>query len=63
MLKLVSDRDYARAIGEEASRHIRVNFSYRATGLRYSDRIKEIAAIRSMDHVEEKQSMVVKSTV
>src|SRR5436190_4143396 len=63
MLKLVSDRDYARALGKEASRHIRVNFSYRATGLRYIDRIREIAGIRSMDHVEEKQSMVVKSTV
>ncbi len=44
MLSLVSDRDRARCIGDEASRHIRTNFSYRATGLRYSDRIKEIAA-------------------
>ena len=47
MLKLVSDRDYARSIGDEASRHVRVNFSYRATGLRYRDRISEITAIRS----------------
>jgi glycosyltransferase involved in cell wall biosynthesis len=47
MVRLVSDRDYARSIGDEASRHIRVHFSYRATGLRYSDRIKEIAANRS----------------
>jgi len=43
MLKLVSDRDYARELGERASRDIRVNFSYRATGLRYLDRIREIA--------------------
>ena len=51
MLKLVCDKNYARAIGEEASRHIRVNFSYRATGLRYSDRIREIAAIRSTGRI------------
>src|SRR5204863_7466586 len=44
MFKQVTDRDYARSLGAEASRHIRVNFSYRATGLRYSDRIREIAA-------------------
>jgi glycosyltransferase involved in cell wall biosynthesis/predicted O-methyltransferase YrrM len=43
MLKLVSDRDYAREVGERASQDIRVNFSYRATGLRYLHRIKEIA--------------------
>jgi glycosyltransferase involved in cell wall biosynthesis len=42
MVKLVSDRDYARELGERASRHIRVNFSYRATGLRYLSRISEI---------------------
>jgi glycosyltransferase involved in cell wall biosynthesis len=44
MLNLVSDRDHGRAIGSEASRHIRTNFSYRAAGLRYADRIREIAA-------------------
>jgi glycosyltransferase involved in cell wall biosynthesis len=63
MLKLVSDRDYARSIGKEASRHVRVNFSYRAAGLRYSDRISEIAAIRSRAHVEDKQSQHAKSSV
>src|SRR5262249_29839119 len=63
MLKLVSDRDYARAIAEEASRYIRVNFSYRATGLRYCDRIREIATIRSIGHVEDGQSRPVKSSV
>ena len=62
MLKLVSDRDFARSIGQEASRHIRVNFSYRATGLRYSDRIKEIAAIRSTGRVEERHTTAVKTT-
>jgi glycosyltransferase involved in cell wall biosynthesis len=46
MLSLVSDRDRARCIGDEASRHIRTNFSYRAAALRYSDRIKQIAAER-----------------
>jgi hypothetical protein len=44
MLKLVSDREYARELGENANRDIRVNFSYRATGLRYLHRIKEILA-------------------
>ena len=63
MLKLVSDGDFARAIGQEASRHIRVNFSYRATGLRYSDRIKEIAAGRSTGRVEERQATAVRNTV
>jgi glycosyltransferase involved in cell wall biosynthesis len=42
MLKLVSDRDYAREVGESASRDIRVNFSWRAAGLRYVRRIAEI---------------------
>jgi glycosyltransferase involved in cell wall biosynthesis/SAM-dependent methyltransferase len=42
MLRLVTYRDYARELGERASRDIRVNFSYRATGLRYLDRIRKI---------------------
>lgn len=42
MLKLVSDRDYARELGENASRDIRVNFSWRAAGLRYVRRVAEI---------------------
>ncbi len=42
MVKLVSDPDYARELGERASRDIRVNFSYRAIGLRYLSRINEI---------------------
>jgi glycosyltransferase involved in cell wall biosynthesis len=46
MLRLVSDRDYARSIGSEASRYIRTQFTYRASGLRYSDRISEISAKR-----------------
>ena len=46
MLRLVSDRDYGRSIGEEASRHIRVHFSYRAAGLRYNQRIQDIAKNR-----------------
>ena len=44
MLKLVSDRDYARELGERASRDIRVNFSYRESGLRYLNRIREIVS-------------------
>lgn len=42
MLKLMSDRDYARRVGENASRDVRVNFGYRATGLRYLSRAAEI---------------------
>jgi glycosyltransferase involved in cell wall biosynthesis len=42
MLKLVSDRDYARKVGENASRDIRINFSWRAAGLRYVRRVAEI---------------------
>jgi glycosyltransferase involved in cell wall biosynthesis/SAM-dependent methyltransferase len=42
MFKLVSDRDYARELGRRASQDIRVNFSYRAAGLRYLNRIREI---------------------
>ena len=42
MIKLVSNRDYARGLGENASRDIRVSFSFRAAGLRYVDRIAEI---------------------
>jgi glycosyltransferase involved in cell wall biosynthesis len=44
MIRLSSDREYARRIGDAASRYIRTNFSYRATGLRYMDRINAIAA-------------------
>lgn len=42
MLKLVDNRDYGRALGSIASRHIRTHFSTRAIGLRYQRRIKEI---------------------
>jgi glycosyltransferase involved in cell wall biosynthesis len=44
MINLISDRDYARALGAIASRDIRVNFSYRAVGLRYLNRIRELMA-------------------
>jgi glycosyltransferase involved in cell wall biosynthesis len=55
MVKLVSDRDYARCIGNEASRHVRIHFSYRACGLRYSDRISEIATNRSSLRIGQSQ--------
>lgn len=47
MVRLVSDREYALRIGENASRHLRVNFSYAAIGLKYLDRIKKILTLRS----------------
>ena len=47
MVRLVSDRDYGVGIGEDASRHVRVNFSYQATGLRYARRIKDILGVQT----------------
>jgi glycosyltransferase involved in cell wall biosynthesis len=41
MNKLLQDHDYGRAIGEKAGRDVRVNFSYRASGLRFTRRIAE----------------------
>jgi len=46
MVKLVLDRDFVRDLGERASREIRVNFSYRGTGLRYLKRITQILVRR-----------------
>src|SRR5438093_5004776 len=63
MLRLASDRDYARSLGDEASRHVRVHFSYRATGLRYSERIRKIAAMRASGDVEDSQSQPAKNSV
>jgi hypothetical protein len=48
MVKLISDRNYAREIGANASRHVRVSFSHRAVGLRYLRRIREIIPGREM---------------
>jgi glycosyltransferase involved in cell wall biosynthesis len=42
MIKLLDDRDWGRKLGQIASRHIRVHFSYRAIGLRYRHRLNEI---------------------
>jgi glycosyltransferase involved in cell wall biosynthesis len=42
MVRLVSDQGYAHQIGTEASRYVRINFSYRAAGLRYLRRINEL---------------------
>ena len=42
MLRLVDDRDYGRALGQIASRHVRAHFSHRAIGLKYSNRVDEI---------------------
>ena len=42
MAKLVEDPNLGRAIGERASRHIRINSGYRATGIRYLRRLEAI---------------------
>jgi len=42
MVRLLDDRDWGRRLGQIASRHLRVHFSYRAIGLRYKQRLDEI---------------------
>lgn len=42
MVTLIDDPDYGRKLGEIAGRHIRTYFSYRATGLKYANRLEEI---------------------
>ena len=39
MISLAEDPERGRALGAEASRHIRVHFSYRAIGLRYAKKL------------------------
>jgi len=41
MTQLLDDPDFGRILGEQASRHIRVEFGYRATGFRYRQRLEE----------------------
>jgi glycosyltransferase involved in cell wall biosynthesis len=42
MIKLVDSPAWGRRLGERASRHMRSRFSYRAVGLQYVDRLREI---------------------
>ena len=42
MMQLVEDPRRGYALGENASKHIRVEFGYRACGMRYRNRLKEI---------------------
>ncbi len=42
MAKLVEDPNAGRELGARASRHMRVNSSYRNTGLRYLNRLEAI---------------------
>jgi len=44
LIRLVDDRDYARAVGERASRHVRTRLSPRAVGLQYLDRLQHVVA-------------------
>ena len=46
MVRLLDDPAYRRALGEAASRHLRVHFNYRTVGLRYLARVAEIMAPR-----------------
>jgi hypothetical protein len=42
MLGLLDAPEVGRALGERASLHIRLNSTYRATGLRYANRLDQI---------------------
>ncbi len=45
MVKLVDQPGWGRQLGQRASRHIRSHFSYRAIGLQYVDRLREIFGV------------------
>jgi glycosyltransferase involved in cell wall biosynthesis len=47
MIGLVDDPAAGRALGARGSRSIRIGFSYRAIGLRYAQRLAEIAGMDS----------------
>lgn len=47
MERLVDDAEWGRRCGERASRHLRTHFSHRAIGLRYLDRLSQIARSRA----------------
>lgn len=42
MLRLCDDRDFGRRVGSRASARVRTDFSYRAAGLRYVQRIEDL---------------------
>jgi glycosyltransferase involved in cell wall biosynthesis len=48
MLKLVSDRDFGRGLGNTASRYVRQFFSYRRMGLQYKKRMEKILQNQQM---------------
>jgi glycosyltransferase involved in cell wall biosynthesis len=50
MMKLIDQPALGTEIGKRASLHIRVNFSHRATGVRYVRRLAEIQASRELSH-------------
>ena len=45
MIELIDDPAAGRALGARGSRSIRTGFSYRAAGLRYANRLAEIAEL------------------
>jgi glycosyltransferase involved in cell wall biosynthesis len=45
MTRLVDHPALGRALGDQASRHIRQHFSHRAVGLRYLDRLKSLRSV------------------
>ncbi len=56
MLKLVDNQDYGRQLGQVASHHIRVHFSYRASGLRYQNRLEQILPRKNTAHQTPRRS-------
>ena len=53
MIKLLDDREYGRRLGQVASRYLRTHFGYRATGLRYLNRIEEIQCNRRLREISD----------
>lgn len=50
MTKLFVDRDLCRRIGQNARRHMRQHFSYRAVGVRYVQRLEQIMREKGQEH-------------
>jgi glycosyltransferase involved in cell wall biosynthesis len=42
MVELIENKDSARELGRLARRHMKTNYSYRAVGLKYRNRIQQI---------------------
>lgn len=55
MARMIRDRRWAAALGAQASRKLRVGFSYRARGLAYAERLATLMAVRRPDTTTERR--------